>query len=66
MTLLEFKAWFEGFAENIATQPNPGQWERIKQKISELGTTVNVAVPSVFQPLMYSPAQTYSFCENKE
>lgn len=36
MNLSEFKAWFEGFTENLNGQPNQKQWARIKSKIAEI------------------------------
>ncbi len=36
MTLNEFKAWFDGYTENIKDQPNKKQWARIQEKMDEL------------------------------
>lgn len=36
MTLSEFKAWFEGFTENINGQPNKKQWERICKRVKQI------------------------------
>ena len=36
MNIQQFKAWFEGFSENIGTEPTPKQWAKIKAKIHEL------------------------------
>lgn len=36
MNITEFKAWFEGFSENIDETPTPEQFEKIKAKIAEL------------------------------
>ncbi len=36
MTLSEFKAWFEGFTEDLAGPPNKKQWERIKVRVGEI------------------------------
>ncbi len=36
MTLTEFKAWFEGYTENLDGTPNTKQWKRIKSRISKL------------------------------
>lgn len=38
MTLSEFKAWFEGFTENIDGQPNKKQWQRIKIRVGEISS----------------------------
>ncbi len=36
MTLGEFKAWFEGFTENLPPSPSPKQWTRVKDRIGEI------------------------------
>jgi len=36
MNLQEFKAWFEGFSENMTGVPNKTQWEKIKAKIATI------------------------------
>jgi len=36
MNLSEFKAWFEGFTENLDGKPDAKQWARIKAKIGEI------------------------------
>ena len=36
MTLTEFKAWFEGYSENIGKQPTQKQWSRIKEKVEAI------------------------------
>lgn len=36
MTLSEFKAWFEGFTENIDGTPSKKQWERIQARVAEI------------------------------
>jgi hypothetical protein len=36
MTLIEFKAWFDGFTENMAGPPNVTQWERIQERVKEI------------------------------
>ncbi len=40
MTLQEFKAWFEGFTEDMAAAPNKKQWERIKKRVKEIDGSV--------------------------
>jgi len=45
MTLQEFKAWFEGFTEDMDGEPNAKQWKRIKAKIKDInGTAVSYPV----------------------
>jgi hypothetical protein len=36
MTLQEFKAWFEGFTENMSGTPNKDQWKRIRARVKEI------------------------------
>ena len=36
MTLNEFKAWFEGFTENIDGVPNDAQWKRIQKQVKKI------------------------------
>lgn len=36
MTLSEFKAWFEGFTENLNGPPNKKQWARIQKRVGEI------------------------------
>lgn len=45
MTLQEFKAWFDGFTEEMSGAPNKKQWERIKKRVKEIdGTAVTYPV----------------------
>lgn len=36
MMLSEFKAWFEGFTENMDGPPSADQWKRIKKRVKEI------------------------------
>lgn len=36
MTLIEFKAWFEGYTESMDSTPNEKQWARIKARVKEI------------------------------
>lgn len=36
MNLSEFRAWFEGFTENISGVPTKKQWARIKERVEEI------------------------------
>jgi len=36
MTLSEFKAWFEGFTENMEGPPNKKQWARIQKRVEQI------------------------------
>lgn len=40
MTLQEFKAWFEGFSENLDGPPDEKKWGRIKTKIAEINGAI--------------------------
>ena len=42
MTLPEFKAWFDGFTENMAAPPNKKQWARIQERVAEIDGTPGV------------------------
>jgi hypothetical protein len=45
MTLQEFKAWFEGFTEDMSAAPSKKQWERIKKRVKEIdGSAVTYPV----------------------
>lgn len=45
MTQAEFKAWFDGFTENIEKAPSLKQWARIKERVGEIdGKTVTERV----------------------
>lgn len=36
MTPSEFKSWFDGFTEGLEGIPNDKQWERIKERVSDI------------------------------
>ena len=36
MTPKEFKAWFDGFTEEISGLPSEKQWDRIKARVAEI------------------------------
>ena len=57
MKLSEFKAWFEGFTENIEGVPSAKQWERIKARISEI--TAEPTSYEYFMARYYRPYQPY-------
>jgi hypothetical protein len=40
MTLAEFKAWFEGFTEDMESAPTTKQWKRIKDRVKQIDGTV--------------------------
>ncbi len=39
MDVCEFKAWFEGFTEDMSGQPNTKQWKRIKARVKQIDGT---------------------------
>lgn len=36
MTLEEFRAWFDGFTEEMSGPPTEKQWKRIKARVKEI------------------------------
>jgi hypothetical protein len=57
MTLAEFKAWFEGFTEDMDGAPNEKQWKRIKAKVKAID---GVAITkTVFVDHYYPPYRPY-------
>jgi hypothetical protein len=36
MTLAEFKAWFDGFTEDMEGAPSAKQWKRIKARVAQI------------------------------
>ncbi len=45
MTLTEFKAWFDGYTENLEGAPNGKQWKRIKEQVGKIdGTPITYPV----------------------
>jgi len=50
MDLKEFKAWFEGFCEGVKEAPSREQWEKVKEKVKELGAG-DVNAPPVPYPV---------------
>lgn len=54
MTMQEFKAWFDGFTENIGEkQPSVKQWKRIKERVGEIdgvGVTERIYVDRWYTP----------------
>lgn len=51
MNLNEFKAWFEGYTEEIKKAPTQKQWKRICEKLEEVGS-------SQYWPHTYTPTTT--------
>lgn len=57
MNLSEFKAWFEGFTEDMDGEPNPKQWKRIKKRVGEI--TSDPTPWPVYVRDYYRPFQPY-------
>lgn len=55
-TFHDFLTWFDGWSENIETQPTAKQWARLREKVAEVRKVEPVpsAVPSV-PPLGWPP-----------
>jgi len=59
MTLSEFRAWFEGFTEEMDEAPSKKQWERIKKRVKEIdGTTTT---ERVFVERYWPPRQQWFY-----
>ena len=60
MTLQEFKAWFEGFTENLDGTPNAKQWKRIQKRVQDInGTPVT---PVIIERYYRRYAPDYTWC----
>lgn len=63
MTLAEFKAWFEGFTEDMDAAPTPKQWKRIKARVAQIdgiAITREVVYRDRYWPtLIGRPAEPY-------
>lgn len=57
MTLQEFKAWFEGYTENIQGVPTLKQWKRIKARVEEVDE--EPITRRVFVDRFYLPRRNY-------
>lgn len=63
MTLQEFKAWFEGFTEELRGVPSVKQWNRINNRIKEISiteTTQTVFVDKYWNKQLYGPIEINS------
>lgn len=45
MNLSEFKAWFEGYTENMDGPPGEKQWKRIQARVAEITDAPSVSYP---------------------
>lgn len=62
MNLAEFKAWFEGFTEDLSGPPNKKQWTRIQERVAEI-TGQAVSYP-VYIDRYVRPLQPYWYGAN--
>ncbi len=63
MTLQEFKAWFDGFTENMGEAPTKLQWARIQARVKEIdgaAITYPVFVDRYWPPLPAYPAYPWT------
>lgn len=63
MNLSEFKAWFEGFTEDMNGPPSQRQWKRIKKRVSEITsepTPWPIFVERYVRPYPYWTWSTYT------
>lgn len=62
MNLAEFKAWFEGYTENMRDVPSAKQWTRIKARVDEItpqATEVRYFYDHYWRPY-YASAYAYT------
>jgi hypothetical protein len=66
MTTSEFKAWFEGYTENIAKVPTQKQWARIKERVLELTKSedLQMVIYNDYLCRPWWPQWTYTTCGN--
>jgi hypothetical protein len=57
MHLSEFKAWFLGYTEEMASQPNKAQWAKIKKRVNEISNDYTPA--PVFIQRYWEPYRPY-------
>jgi len=57
MNTQEFKAWFEGFTENVKGSPTEKQWKRIQERVGEI--TPEPTTYRYFYDHYYNPYRTY-------
>ena len=75
MTLSEFKAWFQGFTEEMGARPTEKQWTRIKKRVKEIDdqpVTRQIFIDRWYEPYrrwwsgppMYAASATSSVSSN--
>ena len=61
MHVSEFKAWFDGFTEEMEGVPTPKQWKKIKERVKEI--TADYTPPTIFVDRYYYPWRRYWDCQ---
>lgn len=61
MHLSEFKAWFEGFTEDMNGPPNKDQWARIRKRVKEI--TADYTPTPIFIDRYVTPYHRYWYGE---
>lgn len=57
MHLTEFKAWFQGYTEEMDAPPNKAQWAKIKKRVAEI--TADYTPTPVFIEKWVHPYRRY-------
>lgn len=60
MKLDEFKAWFEGFTEDMDRAPTAKQWKRIKERVAEIDG-VAISYPVYVERYWPAPRPWYMY-----
>jgi len=58
MTLTEFKAWFDGYTEDMGGVPSAKQWKRIKEVVGDIdgqAVTLPIYIDRYWRPYSTSP-----------
>ncbi len=64
MDVSEFKAWFEGFTEDMSGQPNTKQWKRIKARVEQIDRYWGRYQPYLTVPTTWSSTGTSNVPNN--
>ncbi len=59
MNLSEFKAWFEGFTEDMDKPPTAKQWKRVKARVEEITSSSSPSPWPVFVERYVRPNPHY-------
>lgn len=68
MNLSEFKAWFDGFTENLDGPPTTKQWKRVQDKVAEIkempATTYHTFIRDHYYPWWHQHHHHYHSTPN--